>query len=95
MVVAFRRGGGAGTQTDALAYMPAPGSAPTISQQYDGSSWVTAPSIATSRNSISASGTSTAALGAGGGGSPNVQNATEEFTGETTATVAVKTIDFD
>ena len=90
MVFTFRRGGGAGTQTDALVYMPAPSSAPTISQQYNGTSWVTSAAIATPRNSISASGTSTAALGAGGGGSPNVQNATEEFTGETTAVNVVK-----
>ena len=86
MVFTFRRGGGAGTQTDALVYAPAPSTASTASQQYNGTSWVTSAAIATPRNSgaDSPAATASAALLAGGGGSPNLQNATEEFTGETT-----------
>jgi len=55
----------------------------TGSQQYNGTSWVTAPSMSTARRGGAASGTYASCL-AVGGESPQ-KNDTEEFTGETTA----------
>jgi len=83
-----------GTQTAAWgAGGGTPPGAATNVEHYDGSSWVTAPSIATGRTF--GNGAKAALQPAGmifGGGN---SNATEEFTGETTAARAVKTIDFD
>jgi len=56
----------------------------STSFQYNGSSWVTAPSISTARYGGAASGTYQSAL-AVGGEQPTQSNATEEWTGETTA----------
>ena len=62
--------------------------------RYDGTSWFTSPSIATSRQQGAGFGTHT--LGAiAGGTTGSVTNATEEFTGDTTAIRDPKTIDFD
>ena len=55
----------------------------TIAQQYNGTSWATAPSMSTARRGGAASGTAASCL-AVGGESPQKNN-TEEFTGETTA----------
>jgi hypothetical protein len=89
MVLRFKRGGGAGTQTDAFVF--APSEANVITQQYNGTSWVTAPSIATERNSVAGSPAATASAALVSGGGPGVKNNTEEFTGETTS-LNLKTI---
>ena len=62
-------------------------------EHYDGTSWVTAPSIATARTF--GGGATAAAQPAGMIFGGDNSNATEEFTGETTALRAAKTIDFD
>lgn len=62
-------------------------SAPSIvasSYQYNGSSWVTGPSISTSRRGGAAAGTYASCM-AVGGEQPTQSNHTEEFTSETTA----------
>jgi hypothetical protein len=64
-------------------------------QYWNGTSWLTAPSFATARNSFGFTGASTAMLICGGQGDPGHIATTEEFTAESTATRAVKTIDFD
>jgi len=58
----------------------------TITQGYDGTAWFTQPSLATARTNAQGFGTAANAVAAGGHGFPGGQlNATEEFTGETTA----------
>ena len=65
----------------------------TLTQAYDGTSWFSRPSMATARIQLSSAsaGTSALTLGAGGNIQNPVTNATEEFTGETTA-LNLKTI---
>ena len=77
-----------GTQTAAMWMGGAP--AVTASQVYDGTSVVTQPSLGAGRYSVNCGGggTSTAAILGGGSGDTD---ATEEFTGETTA-LNVKTL---
>ena len=85
-----------GTTTAALiagGYDPSPAII-AKSQQYNGTVWVTAASLATARRGGGASGTAASCL-AVGGERPAQSNAVEEFTGETTAARAAKTIDFD
>ena len=85
--------GNTGTQTDALT---AGGLSPSIiayAEGYDGTSWSTRPSLATARKYVAGFGTSSSAVVAGGA-TPSYQNATEEFTGDTTTDTA-STIDFD
>ena len=91
-----RIGGSVGTQTDALIFggLLGPSEAKsTLTQGYDGTTWSSRPSMATARIQISpaSAGTSVLTLGAGGNLQNPVSNATEEFTGETTA-VNVKTL---
>ena len=84
-----------GTSTSAIitgGFSPAPAIVAT-SQQYNGTAWVTAPSISTARRGGAAAGTYSAAL-AVGGERPAQSNATEEWTPET-STATAKTIDFD
>jgi hypothetical protein len=79
--------GGAGTTTAALMYSQGP-SAPAQSQGWDGSAWSTSPALNTARQQIGGAGTATAAVGFSGNvtpGSTTTTNATEEFTGETSA----------
>ena len=87
--------GAAGTQTDAIVfsgqYSPGGPSTITSTEAYNGTSWVTAPSVATGRPQGAGAGTAAAGLFFGGGAQGN---ATEEFTGETSADTA-STIDFD
>ena len=66
LVVQFARGGGAGTQTDALILAPSTDS--VVTQQYNGNSWVTSANIATIRSSVGSgtAATASAALIAGG-----------------------------
>ena len=79
-----------GSQTDAINFL---GDSPNtntwvISQKYDGTSWSTSASAATARYSQAGSSTSGAtgtAFAAGGFPETANTNATEEFTGETTA----------
>ena len=74
-----------GTSTAAViagGLTPAPAHT-TFAQQYDGTSWVSAPSMSTARRGGAASGTAASCL-AVGGESPQKNN-TEEFTGEVTA----------
>ena len=89
LVVQFARGGGAGTQTNALIFGPS--TASVVTQQYNGTSWVTSANNATERNSIAVSPAATASAALMSGGGPGVKNNTEEFTGESSA-VNVKTI---
>ena len=89
LVVQFKRGGGAGTQTDALIF--APSTASVVTQQYNGTSWVTSVNNATERNSVASSTAATASAALMSGGGPGVKNNTEEFTGETSA-LNIKTI---
>ena len=71
-----------GTQTAAAIAGGGPGPGPnTASKHYDGTSWSTAPSIATGRSFLSGSQASqTAALVFGGSPVPGAGTATEEFT---------------
>jgi hypothetical protein len=75
---------GAGTQTLGLAF----GGFTTINlantEEYDGTVWVTAPSMATARRELTGAGTQTAGL-AFGGVITTASAATEEYNGETTA----------
>ena len=89
--------GVSGTQTATLLFggaTPAVGYA-GITEAYDGSSWSTRPSLATGRTGGGGSfaGTTASAFYAGGelGPATSLSNATEEFTGETTA-VNAKTL---
>ena len=85
-----------GTTTAALiagGFDPSP-SIIAKSQQYNGTTWVTAASLATARRGGGASGTAASCL-AVGGETPTQINTVEEFTGETTAVNDAKTIDFD
>ena len=64
---------------------------------YNETAWVTQPSLATGKRSGASTkqGTSSSTLFFGGRNGSSDQNKTEEFTGESTATSAIKTIDFD
>jgi hypothetical protein len=86
MVLQFARGGGAGTQTDAIVF--APSTASVNAQQYDGISWVTSANMATERNSVADSPAATASAALAAGGGPGVKNNTEEFTGGTEVATA-------
>ena len=77
--------------------VPAP-STTTQTEEYDGTSWKSSANLGTAGYLGSTAGGpgSPSGLYAGGGRGPGAAaSATEEFTGETTATRAVKTIDFD
>ena len=71
----------------------------TKTEIYDGTSFKTTASLGTGRAYSGGSGASSATGTIFGGrnspSSPRTTNVTEEFTGETTAARAVKTIDFD
>ena len=86
MVLQFARGGGAGTQTDAIVF--APSTASVNAQQYDGTSWAISANMATERNSVADSPAATASAALAAGGSPGVKNNTEEFTGGTEVVTA-------
>jgi hypothetical protein len=77
-----------GSQTDAITFLGSAAVAAqfVVSQKYDGTSWTTSATAATPRGSHAGSSTggATGTAFAAGGGTPN-SNATEEFTGETTA----------
>ena len=64
-----------------------------VTEGYDGTTWSTRPSIATSRSRVTNGpiGTQTLTLVAGGHASPTVLANTEEFTGET-GTVTSQTL---
>jgi len=71
-----------GLQTDGISFGGTP---TTLTEGYDGTAWSSRPSMGTARYALAgSSGTSTSALGCGGEVTPQT-NATEEFTGETTA----------
>ena len=85
---------GMGTQTAGLCL----GGNPGVSQveQWDGTNFVTHVSLTTARHAMASSVPSPSALGlVTGGDTGSPSNATEELVGESTATRAVKTIDFD
>ena len=70
------------------------------SEEYNGTAWASGVSLTTARSVAACVGaTAPAVLGLFAGGFPGSTPAgvatTEEFTGETTAARAVKTIDFD
>ena len=81
-------------QIGAGGYLSSTSAITNLVSRYDGTSWFTSPSIATSRQQGAGFGTQTAGAIAGGT-TGSATNATEEFTGETTATRDPKTIDFD
>ena len=82
-----------GTQTDALIAGGSEGTATqVISEGYDGTSWSTRPTLASSIESAAGAGTAAAGLTIGSSSSPRAR--TFEFTGATTAETA-STIDFD
>jgi hypothetical protein len=85
---------GFGLQTAAFGFGGYTTAVVSSNEEYDGTSWASAPSLATARHRLAGGGTTSSGVGFGGG-VPSVSNATEEFTGETTAVRAVKTIDFD
>ena len=88
--------GAAGTNTSAMSMAGNSGTTSTQNndyQLYNGTTWITQPSMATARSYLAGFGVSTSAMGCGGYGSamnPD-RTRTEEFTGETTAVIA-KTI---
>ena len=82
---------GGGTQTAGVTYGPRSGN---YTEAWDGTTWATSVRYSTSRGGNNAGDASDGLLCGGFTGSGN-SNATEEFTGETTAARAVKTIDFD
>jgi len=86
MVLQFKRGGGAGSQTDAVVF--APSTASVATQQYNGISWVTSANMASQRNSVADSPAATASAALAAGGGPGVKNNTEEFTGGTEVATA-------
>jgi len=59
-------------------------------EQYDGTTWITQPGLSTARRLLGGTGPGSAGL-AFGGGTPTNTNATEEFTGETSA-LNIKTL---
>ena len=85
---------GGGIQT--LAYVAGgnTGSNTTQTELWDGSSWATSANLSTGGEGTGGTGT-TPSAGIMFGRRPTAGAATEEFTGETTAVRAVKTIDFD
>ena len=90
------QGGAGGTQTAAWGAGGAP-STQSVYQKYDGTSWLTAPNLATARNNLAGAGQSPDSLAFAGAPPPGSgigRVNTEEFTGETTADTA-STIDFD
>jgi hypothetical protein len=94
--------GASGLQTAALQFGGQTGSSTggaktAVATGYDGTSWSTRPSLATTRSQIcGSSGTSnTSGLAVGGIITPAYSNHTEEFTGDTTSIGTAKTIDFD
>ena len=84
--------GYAGTSTAGLIFCHAPGTN-TNAISWDGTNWITAPSLSTGRSSTQGgAGISTSAIQMGGNIPPgSYSNASEEFTGETTA-LNVKTL---
>jgi len=82
---------GGGTQTAGITYGPRPYS---LTELWDGTTWVTGVRYSTSRGGNCAGDASSGLLVGGYTGTANT-NATEEYTGETTAARAVKTVDFD
>jgi len=80
---------GAGTTTAALMYSQLNVSPfEAQSQGWDGSAWSTSPALNTARQQMGGAGTATAAVGFSGNvmpGSTTTTNATEEFTGQTSA----------
>jgi len=82
---------GTGTQTASLAMGGETPSVTGTTEKYDGTSWVSAPSMSTARFGSGGAGTQTAGLVFGGTPGSGVTAATEEFTGETSAD-NVKTI---
>jgi len=81
------------SNTDNLSFggEQAPGGR-SLAQSFDGTAFITSPSLATGRESLGGCGTASASLAAGGNNAPSYDLAnTEEFTGETSA-VNVKTL---
>ena len=96
-LTARRNTAGGGTLTSAITfsgYIDSP-SGTAFTEGYDGTSWSTRPNIGTARYGAAGAtqGPNTAGLLIAGM-NPNESNATEEFTGETSADTA-STIDFD
>ena len=76
---------GSGTQTAALGFGGNTGSYSAATEGYDGTAWSTRPSMATARINLNSAGTTSTSALAIGGFAPPYTNATEEFTGETSA----------
>ena len=80
-----------GTQTAGVVYGPRTYNATEL---WDGTTWATSAKYSTSRGGNNAGDSTSGLLVGGYTGSAN-SNATEEFTGATTGTATVKSIDFD
>ena len=87
--VDHKRGGVLGASADDAIVCGGHSSPQTAVEGYDGTSWSSRPSMSTSRGRMANVGT--AASGFVAGGNPSATNATEEWTGETTA-LNVKTL---
>ena len=91
-VVVFNGGNhGGGSQTAGVVYGPRTYNATEL---WDGTTWATSAKYSTSRGGNNAGDSTSGLLVGGYTGSAN-SNATEEFTGATTGTATVKSIDFD
>jgi len=80
--------GALGPSSDAMIAGGTPGSGYyASSEKYNGTNWATAPSITTARQSLGmfGNGSDSSSGAVCGGATPSKTNATEEFTGETTA----------
>ena len=82
--------GGGGVQTATLVFGGYDGSIRTgVSESYDGTSWITQPTMAAGRSAVGSASNGTTTAGLAFGGNPNSPPAytdvTEAFTGETSA----------
>ena len=86
---------GFGTSSDFIAFAGSAPSSQSLVSRYDGTAFASAPSLPTANNDMDSSAASPADSGLGFGGNDPSRANSYEWTGETTAARAVKTIDFD
>ena len=93
--IALNNIAGFGTSSAFIAFAGSAPSSQSLVNSYDGTAFASAPSIPTANNHMQSSSASPAASAIGFGGNDPSRANTYEFTGETTAARAVKTVDFD
>ena len=81
--------------SDFIAFAGSAPSSQSLVSRYDGTAFASAPSLPTANNDMDSSAASPADSGLGFGGNDPSRANSYEWTGETTAARAVKTIDFD